>query len=336
MTKDKQDIHLNILSVKDRKILRELFDNARTPFSIIGKKVGLSKEVVNYRVKKLIERGILIRFNTVIDVNRLGWQVYFININLRDIENAIEEEIIKTLANHPNVAQVLKCIGNYDLILKVFVKDYVEANKIIKELKFKNHIEEYTINLIEREHTIPLPFLYEPFKVKEHLGLPKRDKKAVSVSPTDLQIMKALSHDARRQTTEIAKEIRLSRELVRHHLRKLEKNKIILKYRPSAWSGSKSIGYSWYLVMLKLNEFNKATHQKLQYYIINHPNMTYYYKSIGQHDILFEIRLKTSDELNNVLMDIRSILKDELKSHELSIILKEFKYTYFPDCLISN
>ena len=74
--KPNYDIPLDILSIKDRKILRELFDNARTPYSIIAKRVGLSKEVVNYRVKKLIERGILIRFNTVIDVNRLGWQVY--------------------------------------------------------------------------------------------------------------------------------------------------------------------------------------------------------------------------------------------------------------------
>jgi len=114
----------------------------------------------------------------------------------------------------------------------------------------------------------------------------------------------------------------------------LEKNKVILNYRPSAWSGSKSIGYSWYFVMLKLNEVNKSTNKKLEYYLTNHPNMTYYYKSIGQHDIQFEIRLKTSDELNQVLMDIRSILKHELKSHELSIILKEHKYSYFPDCLL--
>jgi hypothetical protein len=84
--------------------------------------------------------------------------------------------------------------------------------------------------------------------------------------------------------------------------------------------------------MLKLNEPNK----KLQYYIMSHPNMTYYYKSVGQHDVLFEIRLKTSDELNSVLMDIRRMLKTNLKSHELSIILKEFKYTYFPDCLMND
>ena len=332
------DIPLKILTIKDRKILKELFDNGRVPFSVIAKRVGLSKEVVNYRVKKLIDKGILIRFNAVIDVNRLGWQIYFINIRLRNINDVIEKEIIKLMANHPNVAQVLKCMGTYDLILKVFVKDYVEVNNLMKkiEMKFKIHIDEYKINFVEQEVPIPLPFFYEPFKIKEYHSIPKKNTTPVSILPTDLQILKALSNNARLPIVEIAKKINISGELARHHLKKLEKNNLILKYRPSAWSGSKSIGYSWYLIMLKLNEINKDTHKKLQFYIINNPNMTYYYKCIGQHDILFEIRLKTSDELNQVLMNIRSILKNDLKSHELSIILKEYKYTYFPECLLDK
>lgn len=340
MSQDKQDyvIPLNVLSIKDRKVLKELFDNARVPFSVIAKRVGLSKEVVSYKVKKLVEKGILIGFNTTIDVNKLGWQIYFINIRLRNIDELVEEEIIKVLKAHPNIAQVLKCIGNYDLILKVFVKNYFEVNNLIKklEIRFKTHIDEYTIDYVENEFLVPLPFLYEPFKIKEYNEIPEKDINPVSVSSIDLKILRALSNNARFPTAEIGKEINLSRELVRHHLKKLEKNKVILKYRPSAWSGSKSLGYSWYLVMLKLNQINENTHRKLQSYLINHPNVTYYYKSIGQHDVQFEIRLKTSDELNQVLMNIRKILKHALKSHELSIILKEYKYTYFTDCLLNK
>ncbi|MFH1432710.1 MAG: Lrp/AsnC family transcriptional regulator [archaeon] len=340
MTENNQnyDIPLKVLTIKDRKILKELFENGRTPFSVIAKRVGLSKEVVNYRVKKLIDNGILLGFNTVINVNKLSWQIYFINIRLRNIDDAVEQEIIKLMTNHPNIAQVLKCMGNYDLILKVFVKDYIEVNNLMKniEIRFKTHIDEYAIDFVENEHPIPVPFLYEPFKINEHQSIPKKDTTPVPVLKTDLEILKALSNDARMPIADIAKKINMSGELTRYHLKKLENNNLIIKYRPSAWSGSKSIGYSWYIVMLKLNEINRIAQKKLQSYIINNPNMTYYYKCIGQHDIMFEIRLKTSDELNKVLMDIRSILKNDLKSHELSIILKEYKYTYFPDCLLEK
>ena len=340
MDKNKQDydIPLKVLSIKDRKILKELFDNGRTPFSVIARRVGLSKEVVNYRVKKLFDKGILIGFNTVIDVNKLGWQIYFINIRLRNIDEVVEEEIIELMTNHPNIAQVLKCIGNYDLVLKVFVKDYVEANALMKsiELRFKTNIDEYAIGFVEYDFPIPLPFLYEPFRIKEYHSIPEKDTTQVSILPTDLQILKALSGNARIPVAEIAEKTNMSGELVRYHLKKLEKTNVIIKYRPSAWSGSKSIGYSWSLIMLKLNEINKDRHRKLESYIMNNLNTTYYYKCMGSHDILFEIRLKTSDQLNKALMDIRSILKNDLKSYELSIILKEYKYTYFPDCLLDK
>lgn len=336
--KQNYDIPLKILTIKDRKILKELFDNGRTPFSVIAKKVGLSKEVVNYRVKKLIDKGILLGFNTVININKLGWQIYFINIRLRNIDDAVEQEIIKIMTNHPNIAQVIKCMGNYDLILKVFVKDYIEVNNLMKniELRFKTHIDEYAIDFVENEHPIPLPFLYEPFKIKEYQSIPKNDKAPSPILKTDLMILKALSHNARMPIADIAKKTNISGELVRYHIKKLEDKNIIIKYRPSAWSGSKSVGYNWYMVMLKLNEINKTTQKRLRFYIINNPNMTYYYKCIGQHDIQFEIRVKTGDELNQVLMHIRSILKNDLKSHKLSIILKEYKYTYFPDCLLEK
>lgn len=332
------DIPLKVLTIKDRKILKELFDDGRLPFSVVAKRVGLSKEVVNYRVNKMIKQGIIIGHNTVIDVNRLGWQNYFVHIRLINIDVVIEEKIIDFMTQHPNIAQVLKCIGNYDLVLKFFVRDYVHANNLMKtiELKFKTYIGEYVIDFVEQEILIPVPFLYAPFKIKECSSMPEKRTTPVSVIPTDLQILKLLANNARLPIAEIAEKINLSAELVRYHLKKLEKSKIILKYRPSAWSGSKSVGYSWFLVMIKLNELNKDRHKTLQYHIINNPNMTYYYKCAGPHDIMFEIRLKTSDEFNQVIMDIRSILKNDLKSHELTIILKECKYTYFPECLLET
>jgi DNA-binding Lrp family transcriptional regulator len=50
------------LDVKDRKILYHLDLDSRQPFSQLGKKVGLSKDLVAYRVKKLHERGIIKNF----------------------------------------------------------------------------------------------------------------------------------------------------------------------------------------------------------------------------------------------------------------------------------
>ena len=50
---------MDSLDVKDRRILYELDFNSRQSNSKIGKKVGLHKNVVNYRIKRMEKNGII-------------------------------------------------------------------------------------------------------------------------------------------------------------------------------------------------------------------------------------------------------------------------------------
>lgn len=58
---------------KDEKILIELIKNSRMSFKQLGKKVGLSREVVTYRVNKLIEEKIITDFHSIINIEKLGY-----------------------------------------------------------------------------------------------------------------------------------------------------------------------------------------------------------------------------------------------------------------------
>ena len=60
------------LDLKDRKILYNLDLDSRQSFRAIGKKVGLSKDVVAYRVKRLQENGIITKFRAGINCFKLG------------------------------------------------------------------------------------------------------------------------------------------------------------------------------------------------------------------------------------------------------------------------
>ena len=60
------------LDLKDRKILYVLDLDSRQSFRSIGRKVGLSKDIVTNRVKKLQEKGIIKRFFTYYDILQLG------------------------------------------------------------------------------------------------------------------------------------------------------------------------------------------------------------------------------------------------------------------------
>ena len=90
------------LDLKDRKILYELDLNCRQSNSQIGKKVGLKRDVVAYRIKKLQDEAIIKNFYTVIDTFRLGYNVFRIYINYQYVTSEIKEEIIYTHFNFGN------------------------------------------------------------------------------------------------------------------------------------------------------------------------------------------------------------------------------------------
>ena len=85
------------LDVKDRKILYELDLDSRQSFSQLGKKVGLHKDVVAYRVKKLQEKGIIKIFYTETNGYKLGYSQVKFYFTYQNITPKIKQEIIDYL-----------------------------------------------------------------------------------------------------------------------------------------------------------------------------------------------------------------------------------------------
>lgn len=321
------------IDAKDKKIMGELFRNARASYSEIAKNVRLSKESVNYRVNRLMENGIVTGFNTVIDVKRIGWELFFASVRLRNIDTKTEKEILSALSSHPNVAWVIKCIGSVDIKMKILAKNIAELTTIVKHMAaiYKLHFNDYEIQVITQERAVPFAFLYGSSSGKEIYSLHKQ-REMVEVTPVDLKLLQVLSNNARMPLTEIAQKIKISRDLLQYRLSRLEKTGVILKYRPDVWP--KKLGYNWYLLSLSVGELQRQVQNQLESLFLTHPNVTYFYTTIGTSDIEVELRVKTSKKLSEILLEVRSILKDTLKRHEIQIILQEYKYTYFPQCLM--
>ena len=90
------------LDLKDRKILYYLDLNCRQSNSQIGKKVGLSKQVVDYRIKRMEEGGIITGYWTSIDSYRFGYEVYRYYIIFQNATQQIQKEIIEQLVKYKN------------------------------------------------------------------------------------------------------------------------------------------------------------------------------------------------------------------------------------------
>src|SRR3989344_1384284 len=89
------------LDKKDRAILYQLDLNSRQSFNQIAKKVGLSREVVQYRIKQLEKKGIIRGYQTLIDVSRLGYINCRFFIKLQKDTPEEEKRVIEYYKNHP-------------------------------------------------------------------------------------------------------------------------------------------------------------------------------------------------------------------------------------------
>ena len=290
---------------------------------------------MNYRIKELIESGLITEFNTVIDVKKLGWQIFIVYCKLRNIDIEKEKIIIEELKNHKNIAWLVKCIGNYDFVIKFFAKDNEHINSLMKEVeeKLKDNLEEYSIDFLLEESAVPQSFIYTSEPTKETYFSNVYENK-VNLDDIDFKILKLLEHNSRMPISEISSALKKQRDTVNYHLKNLQNSRIILKYRPSLWP--QKLGYNWYFIILKLGNLDSHLQSELINYIVSHPNVTYFYRTSGSSDLQIEIRMKASEDLNKILMELRGILKSVLKRHEILVILEEFKYTYFPDCMIED
>ncbi|MBI4919013.1 Lrp/AsnC family transcriptional regulator [archaeon] len=130
------------LDLLDKKIIFELNKDVRASFADIAKNVRASKEVVNYRIKRLIDAGIIKEFITNF---WLGHCAYKILLQLEKASN--ETEIIKYLVNHPNINWVTTCSGNWDLSFAIMAKDPEHFDTLLREIfsKIGKHIRNYTM-----------------------------------------------------------------------------------------------------------------------------------------------------------------------------------------------
>ncbi|MCF7568406.1 Lrp/AsnC ligand binding domain-containing protein [Sabulilitoribacter arenilitoris] len=114
-----QNIHIDGI---DKKILRALMGDARTPILEIARSVGISGAAIHQRLRKLEKSGLISGSKFVINPKVLGYTTMaFIGIYL---DKAISNpEAVKQLKKIPEVLECHYTTGNWSVFIKILCKD---------------------------------------------------------------------------------------------------------------------------------------------------------------------------------------------------------------------
>jgi Lrp/AsnC family transcriptional regulator for asnA, asnC and gidA len=118
-----------ILDDIDKKIIKILQEDARTPFSKIAKMLNLSESTIHMRMKRLRENGVIKGFYVDIDPEVIGYNVVAFVMIKADPKKY--EGILKKISEFKEVLEVYDVTGEYYALLKVRVKTREELAKVL-------------------------------------------------------------------------------------------------------------------------------------------------------------------------------------------------------------
>lgn len=125
----------------DRKILKILQSDAKTPFTEIAQKLIVSAGTIHQRVTKMEAAGVIQGSKYFLNYSRLGYDVnVLLGIHLKNAKDC--PSVIEQLKKLPEVIEAYYTTGNYALIIRVInrtIGDYhkflVDKLQTIKEIQ---------------------------------------------------------------------------------------------------------------------------------------------------------------------------------------------------------
>ena len=327
MAKDEETVKLDI---KDRKILRELDMNARMNIKALARRVGLSRQVVLYRLDKMRKNN-LITAITTFDSAVVGKNWFRVVFQLQKITPKKKQEFINYFIHHQHTCWLGEVGGNWDFVLNLITDDQFAFNQEFEKIlgdwgQFVKKYEILTyINVRDQARLYLLPEyqtetseFFHAMKCNPELRLDGLDKK----------LIKLLTKDAWLSASELGNKLGVNYKTIQERMKRMEKTSLILGYRLSL--RPRHIGFEKNMVFLGINSYDPKLEAQL-YEFLKHPNVTFLVKHLGIWRIGFECEFASMREFQDFLIELRTRFGDIISTYETFPIFHSHLINYFPD-----
>ena len=142
----------------DLDILKIYAANTRIPLLHIAQQMKIGLDTVKNRIKKLEKEEVICGYKLGLDLNKLGYDNYRIDIYLAS--SSRNKQIHEFFKYHSNIYQVHYTIGGADMEIELFVKGLQHLVAIMEEIKTKfgdviDYIDYFSYSSIIRMNYVP-------------------------------------------------------------------------------------------------------------------------------------------------------------------------------------
>jgi len=319
------------IDLKDQKILYQLDIDSRKSFRSIGKIVGLSKDIVASRVRKLTEKGIIKNFYTVINPLKIGFISVRFTILLQNTTPEIEDEIINYFVKNKYSAWVASAKGRFDLSVIMWIKDMSEFRIFWRKTlhRYRDFFQREVFSIFFQTTSYHQSFLLEDsydIKDREQCFITGIEKK-VEIDDIDFQILKSLSENARISSVELGNKLNLSAMTISNRIKKLKDSNIIKGFRVNI--DFSKLGYKYYKVDINIRKFNSRN--KIISYVELNPYLVYLDETAGSSDLELSFIVKNENHFHEIMKDVIKKFPDTILNYQYYYVNKSHKLLFLPD-----
>ncbi len=313
------------LDSKDREILFELDLNSRISVNKLAKKIKLNSGTVNYRIKKLEEKKVILGYYSAIDMSLLGFEQFRVYLKYQYINPEQEQELTNYLIGNNMIWWVGKTDGEFDLCFVIWAKNSFEFNEFWKKLmiKYRNLFQKIDVSLYSGLIQFNLAFL-KPEKEERKKIISGTDKR-IKVSEKEKKILKIVSDNARIGSVEIAKKLKITPIQVKYALEKMKKEGLIQGFRLNLNFDLFELNY--YKVNFNLKDLKQ--YNKLVNFALQHEKIIYVDKTIGFADFEMELVVSSHKEFKKIIKEMKEKFFDIIKDYNYILYSEILKIKYF-------
>ncbi len=311
----------------DKKILYELDCNSRQPSSKIARKLRISRDVVNYRIKKLQDDGIITKFIAIVNPIKFGYYTFKTYLKLENKKERIDA-FIQFLCKDKFVWWVATCEGKWDLIFAIFAQDVVDAYS--KELEL---LKDFHDIIITKENTVMVDLkiyrkcylVNKSYETLFYAGKPDDQR----LKKEELELLKLIANNARMPIVEMARVLKSTSMKVIYKLKDLEKRKIILGYRILV--DLNKLKKDFFKNFIYLKNLTLDREKSLMTFCSQQHSIVYYIRGIGSWQLELEFEVDSYQHYNKIMDQIREQFSDIVRNVEFVLVQKEHKYIWMPE-----
>lgn len=315
---------MNEIDKKDLIILRELSVDCRQPSRVIAKMAGLSREVVDYRIKHLVKDGVIREFVLEADLAALGFTKNVVYLELSGVTEKRDEEIRRLLSSHPFVCWLVSSTGKWSFIFDLHSRDAEHLAALLDDIKESLGRSLGDLRLVSlREHCYFHSKIFGGTQV-----IQQKNIHVASLDEKDRRMLHLMSRNARAGWREIGDEIGLTPEAVSRRASALEKAGVIKKF--SIFTDLHKLGFELYNVQISLSNQDEKAGRRVLDFLVAHHSVCYYYRPLAHWDVEFGVFVHDAGELRNMMREMRDYLGGQIRIIDTVLFYEEITSPALP------